>query len=874
MTSFRNILCGVRERALFFLIMTSLPFLGILGKGEPLRLYLEFPPRSRYVEHAAFSWPVFFLMGAIVIGVCLPFVIMMFRKGLSGGEKAKPRFSFPAWGWMGVLLCGISWVFAWTRFEWFASFQHFTFTPMWLGYIVVVNALTYRWKGQCMLTHQRGTTAGLFLLSAAFWWYFELVNRFVQNWFYLNVDHFTPLTYILHATLSFSTVLPAVLGTHQWLLANTGRARILDHGPRFQVQNPRMIAGTLILGAIASLVMVGWFPNALYPFLWISPLVIVTAYQVICKESTIFAGCRKGQFRSIFLLACAGLLCGFFWEMWNFKSLAKWVYAVPYVDRFHIFHMPLMGFAGYIPFALECACLVQFITLSREGATCKADQLKTPKAASIIMRGNALILTGVALFLFLIPGVLIVRNITTVSRDAEAIPGMAWDVHKSITPGFKSWAEQRMKDETARHLDFADVPSTEWPMFSAVFYLLATEALQETWEVDPGPSRIAPAVYARDAIDAAVELVLDPIHHTWVKRLWGPKYLERENLAMRSYLISALLSHFNLTGKRTHLTLLVELVNSLVSELDASSYGYLNDYPGECYPLDVFMAVAIVKKTDQALGLDHDAFLLREQRAFSGDRLDPRGLVPYSVDNMTGRHLEPSRGIGNSHILNFAPDLWPTQAREWYERYEKHFWQERWWAHGFREYPRDLAGFDYLYEVDAGPVIAGFGTACNAFALAASRRQGRLDHYRTLFSQAVVAFWPLPGGRLLGPALVTASLSGIHAPYLGEVCCLFFLTQTPHPNVAIKRGGTLTGWVYIGLLFYFGWGTFLLWLSLMWWQKSHANGVIVGVQGGGVQLCAWLVLMGVAAGCALNGYLLPALVSTIIALVLPARKII
>ena len=29
---------------------------------------------------------------------------------------------------------------AWTRFEWFAPFQEHTFTPLWLAYIVVVNA--------------------------------------------------------------------------------------------------------------------------------------------------------------------------------------------------------------------------------------------------------------------------------------------------------------------------------------------------------------------------------------------------------------------------------------------------------------------------------------------------------------------------------------------------------------------------------------------------------------------------------------------------------------------------------------------------------------------------------------------------------------
>jgi hypothetical protein len=43
--------------------------------------------------------------------------------------------------------------------------------------------------------------------------------------------------------------------------------------------------------------------------------------------------------------------------MWNFHSLAKWIYAVPFVNRFHLFEMPLLGYAGYLPFGLECAVI-------------------------------------------------------------------------------------------------------------------------------------------------------------------------------------------------------------------------------------------------------------------------------------------------------------------------------------------------------------------------------------------------------------------------------------------------------------------------------------------------------------------------------------
>jgi len=43
--------------------------------------------------------------------------------------------------------------------------------------------------------------------------------------------------------------------------------------------------------------------------------------------------------------------------MWNYFSLAKWMYDVPWVGRAKLFEMPVLGFAGYLPFGWECAAL-------------------------------------------------------------------------------------------------------------------------------------------------------------------------------------------------------------------------------------------------------------------------------------------------------------------------------------------------------------------------------------------------------------------------------------------------------------------------------------------------------------------------------------
>lgn len=60
-------------------------------------------------------------------------------------------------------------------------------------------------------------------------------------------------------------------------------------------------------------------------------------------------------------MALAALICGFFWELWNVRSLAHWEYAIPSVHAFKLFEMPALGYAGYFPFGLECWAVAHLV---------------------------------------------------------------------------------------------------------------------------------------------------------------------------------------------------------------------------------------------------------------------------------------------------------------------------------------------------------------------------------------------------------------------------------------------------------------------------------------------------------------------------------
>jgi len=339
--------------AVLGLMLVGLPMLGIYLAGMPLEPYLQFPPQTQYVSHPDFSWTAFTLYVAAIAAMTVPLTIPALRSLRRVGPGA-PTTGFQWWGWAGLAAGFLSWLLAWTRWHWFAPLQPYTFTPLWLCYVVVVNALTFRRTGRCLLTHRTGYFLLLFPLSAVFWWFFEYLNRFVQNWHYVG-PNYDAWEYFWSATLPFSTVLPAVLSTRErllavdWLQAAYGRFYEL---PRLR---PKATAWAVLVAASLGLAGIGIWPQWLFALLWVSPLLIVVSIQTLQGERQILSDLVRGDWRNVIASALAALVCGFFWELWNAGSLAHWQYTIPFVDRFHLFEMPVLGYAGYLPFGLECA---------------------------------------------------------------------------------------------------------------------------------------------------------------------------------------------------------------------------------------------------------------------------------------------------------------------------------------------------------------------------------------------------------------------------------------------------------------------------------------------------------------------------------------
>jgi len=224
----------------------------------------------------------------------------------------------------------------------------------------------------------------LFPTSAVFWWFFEYLNRFVQNWQYMGVQ-FAPLEYFLYATLSFSTVLPAFTATREWLLSFSWPQEKFRSFIPLRVKRPKLVASACLLFAGFGLAAIGVWPNLLFPLLWISPLLVIVSLQALSGEPHIFSDLARGDWQVVLASALAALVCGFFWEMWNAYSLAKWVYHVPFVHRFEVFEMPLLGYAGYLSFGLECAVIADIVLRGDRGSAVRRPYYATRKVKELAL---------------------------------------------------------------------------------------------------------------------------------------------------------------------------------------------------------------------------------------------------------------------------------------------------------------------------------------------------------------------------------------------------------------------------------------------------------------------------------------------------------
>ncbi len=271
--------------------------------------------------------------------------------------RGKPvkRYLLPYRGLLGLILICLAWPFSWAES---GTGLQYTFFPLWLGFILAVDGLVLRRTGTSLIVRSPKIMAMMFILAVPYWWMFEAINQVIQNWVYIGSNPETSLFSLIQTSLAFSVVIPAVFEVSELV----GSFNFINRFARMPalVLNRQQVAIIGILGVLSLAALLTW-PKYLFPITWLSLFFIFDPINYLTGRPSITANVRHGDWRLVVAFALGALICGFFWEMWNYQATISWQYNIGFFDFARIFHMPLLGYGGYLPFGLETYAMFHFV---------------------------------------------------------------------------------------------------------------------------------------------------------------------------------------------------------------------------------------------------------------------------------------------------------------------------------------------------------------------------------------------------------------------------------------------------------------------------------------------------------------------------------
>ena len=239
------------------------------------------------------------------------------------------------------------------------------FTPIvWTGYILFTDALVYKFKGQSLLMTDRLEFVIIVLVSIGGWWLCEFYNapRFWKSdlelwWHYHNLEP-NPFLRRVGYDWAFATIFPLLFLTAEFFTATVFK----QERRRLTIKLSRpLLIGCALLGAGGAILPL-LFPSAWFaPVIWLSFIFLFDPINSLRGQPSISADLSRGDWRRLWSLLASGLVCGVLWEFWNYWALTKWTYTVPFVGNLRLFEMPVLGYLGFPPFAVECWVMYIFL---------------------------------------------------------------------------------------------------------------------------------------------------------------------------------------------------------------------------------------------------------------------------------------------------------------------------------------------------------------------------------------------------------------------------------------------------------------------------------------------------------------------------------
>ena len=240
-------------------------------------------------------------------------------------------------------------------------------TPIaWTGYILLLDGIIYKRRGNSWLTAHRGEFVFLALVSIPLWVIFEGYNLLIENWHYINLPENLVVRYFGYAW-AFATISPGIFLTAEVVaILRAARARVdrLRNAAGLRLCDSRLSTFDYVLVGAGAAMLV-WPIVRPSPYLaapvFLGFVFLLDPLNARAGDESLLRDSRKGDYSRLINLLIAGFICGGLWEFWNYWSRAKWIYTVPIFGDIKIFEMPVLGYFGFPPFALECFAMYIFV---------------------------------------------------------------------------------------------------------------------------------------------------------------------------------------------------------------------------------------------------------------------------------------------------------------------------------------------------------------------------------------------------------------------------------------------------------------------------------------------------------------------------------
>ena len=230
------------------------------------------------------------------------------------------------------------------------------FCFVWWSFILLVDALNYRSRGSSPLSRSKKDFAFKALISVFIWLLFELFNLRLGNWSYHGLPP-DRLERWLGYFIAFATVVPALEELSFFfepLFA--GRFRL------FRIKISTFLLRISVFLGLLSIFLTLLWPRLFFPLAWLCFIFLLEPFNYRVRTPSLLAELERGEWKKFWSIACAGFLAGFFWEFFNFWAGSHWEYHLPYLDFGRVFEMPVLGYSGFLPFALEVFALSSFLS--------------------------------------------------------------------------------------------------------------------------------------------------------------------------------------------------------------------------------------------------------------------------------------------------------------------------------------------------------------------------------------------------------------------------------------------------------------------------------------------------------------------------------